>query len=133
MIPETGGRLLLMVDSECSQSVHDFVGGRQFALLLPAYSFAEMESSLKMAGAVLAAGCIEICCVGRLAKELEDSVDAALELDGALHVATTSFLDSNEAAEYFIHCAGGGVQGTDLVALIGRHPLLREYILSLIR
>lgn len=61
---------------------------------------AEVDLSLRAAASVLAFGCIEICCVGPVARDLEDSVDAVIELDGLLHVATTSFIDSNEAADY---------------------------------
>lgn len=44
--------------------------------------------------------CLEVCCVGENARELEDEVDFLIESDEAFEIVTTSFTDHLEAAEY---------------------------------
>jgi hypothetical protein len=44
--------------------------------------------------------CIEICCTGLLATELEDEIDVDIEQRGLLHIATTAITDAQEANSY---------------------------------
>lgn len=44
--------------------------------------------------------CIEVCCTGLLATELEDEIDFDIEQRGLPHIATTAITDAHEAESY---------------------------------
>jgi hypothetical protein len=99
-----------------------------FVALLPAFDVSERERSEILASLLLQLGCIEICCVGRDAELLHDTLDGMLEERGALDVVTTWHAGEAEAVEYFLFAAGGGA--ATLLALTAEHPALTTLLNS---
>ena len=95
---------------------------RPFAALLPAYDPGECAQVVKLSRDLVAAGCVELCCVGPQAESLHDSLDGVIEEMGAITVVTSWDTDELEACEYFFFAAGG--LPPVLLALISDHPNL---------
>jgi hypothetical protein len=94
-----------------------------FPAMLPAYSVAEMASSMRCGQKLLASNCKEFICVGPYSDELHDLLDDLLEDLLEIQVVTTSFVDEGEAAEYLIFGADGA-ESELLVGLVAEHPNL---------
>lgn len=92
----------------------------EFVVMLPAYSNEEMIAALDVAAGLIDLHCKEFCCVGASASELEDELDAILEIRGELSAVTTSFSNEIDAAEYFVFAADGA-RTKILVAMVDGH------------
>ncbi|MGY8561904.1 hypothetical protein L0938_00575 [Paracidovorax citrulli] len=124
-------RTINVVKATLQNGTSDFLQGRKYALLLPVLTLAEKKLSSELAETLGTIDCIEICCVGPLASELEDDLDFALEQNGTTDIATTSFQDKREALEYFLFATGGADPSLCLVAAIEDHPDMTETLISL--
>lgn len=99
-----------------------------FVVLLPAYNAAERHRAETSITALLRLGCVEICCIGPEAEVLHDALDAIIETEGVLDVATTWIEEESEGCDYFLHAAAGGC--TDLLAYVEGHPSLQVRLVS---
>lgn len=133
MMMNFGSRRVFLCDVESFERIESRINSENYALLLPASRMSEVESSLSFALQAVRLGCKEICCVGQFSDALEDALDAVLELEGKLEVATTSLPVESEALEYFLFAAGGAEPGMDLVAVVENNSALRCTLASLIR
>jgi hypothetical protein len=97
-----------------------------FVALVPASNESERQQVEASTGALVDAGCVEICCVGCDAEVLHDAIDWIVEERGALEVVTTWDVDEREGCEYFLQTAAGA--SLPLLALILEHPALTAQI-----
>lgn len=132
MMLKVGSRRVFLCNRESFRCIEKEINRKSYALLLLANETSEIEGALTFALVVAGAGCKEICCMGYVSAELEDALDAALELQGRLDVVTTSFSEEDEALDYFLFAAGGAESGMDLVAVIDDHVSLKRSLVSLV-
>jgi len=84
-----GSRIVFLCDINSFGHIKAGIDSQRYALLLLANENSEIEASFAFALEAAGAGCREICCMGYVSAELEGALDAALELQGRLDVATT--------------------------------------------
>lgn len=132
MMINFGSRRLFLCDLQSFKCIEGGFNAENYALLLPAATILQVEVYFNFASQVVRQGCTEVCCVGEFSSALEDALDAMLEVEGNLEVATTSLLEEGEALEYFLYGVGGAEPGLDLVAVVERNSTLRRALDSLI-
>jgi len=129
----SGFRRIFLCDSGSFGGIEASLKTENYALLLPASTIMEVDLSLSFASQAVHQGCREVCCVGQFAGVLEDALDAMLEVDEELEVATSALLVESEGVEYFLYAVGGGDPEMDLLALVESGSTLKNALVSQIR
>lgn len=124
-------RSLAICDLDCIGKIASFVQEEAFVVLLPAYTKGEMEAAIGLAEGIISPNCRELCCVGVLANDMEDALDAVIETRSETNTSTTSFDDEAEALEYFLFAADGA-RAKRMVAAVSDHAGLREQLIQLV-
>jgi hypothetical protein len=114
-----GQRVLLLSSLQSPQSPLPNEG---YVVLLPAYSEHEIFAALSIARSYMTSLCKEYCCVGAMAADLEEQIDAALE-DVGLFLPTTSFLSVEDACHYFLFTADAGLARYLFAPIVGHEDL----------
>lgn len=97
-----------------------------FVVLLPAARIDDFKRVGVIVDALIAQGCVEVCCVGQAAERMHDQIDMSIETSGNPEVVTTWFSDEYDACEYVLFAAGGGAYS--LLAMVLERPDLVDIL-----
>ena len=121
------GKNLIVHQLDLTGELMTLLGGKGFITMLPANSEDDIRRAFNAAKILSEHGCVEFCCLGKYAHQIEDMIDFWLEIMGMVNVATTAFVERFEAFEYFLFAAGGGDK--TLIALSDDSAIIADELL----
>jgi hypothetical protein len=98
--------VILSLLDEIGDCIHNFRNG--FVVMLPAIEVETLEIQEQLIHDLMNDGCMEFCCIGPHAENLNDLIDKIIEEQECYTIVTTWYDDLTEGCDYFLNAAGGG-------------------------